>query len=135
MRIAVIFAAALALASSSALGVSQSLQVHLTNANDYCFILPSTKKTIGESEDGGDGAKSFCTKPVGGQGQLPTGTDAWKNGPNFLKKKTYVQITGCIRTSKYNTLVKGDGGGQYDSNGGVGGKGNPRNSVCNGYKS
>jgi len=135
MRIALIFAAALALASNSAFGVSQSLQVHITNANDYCFILPSTKKTIGESEDGGNGAKSFCTKPVGGQGQLPTSANAWKNGPNYLKKNTYVQITGCIRTSKFSTLVQGDGGGQYDSNGGDGGKGNPRNSVCNGYKS
>lgn len=127
--------AVLALTSYSAFGLSKSLQVHINSANDYCLILPSTKKTIGESEDGGNGAKSFCTKPVGSQGKLPTSSDAWKNGPNYLKKNTYVQITGCMRTSKFSTLVKGDGGGQYDSNGGLDGKGNPRYSICKGYKS
>lgn len=91
--------------------------------------------TIGQSEDGGNGAKSFCTKPRPGQGQLPTGSGAWKHGPNFKKTSSYVQVTGCINTRKYSTLVPNDGGGQYDSNGGAGGKGNPRNSACTGYKS
>jgi len=42
-------------------------------------------------------------------------------------------VTGCINTSTLDRLNPGDGGGQYDSSGGAGGKGNPIGSKCTGY--
>jgi hypothetical protein len=41
-------------------------------------------------------------------------------------------VTGCI-TKSFSQLNPKDGGGQYDSSGGAGGKGNPKGSVCTGY--
>jgi hypothetical protein len=41
-------------------------------------------------------------------------------------------VTGCI-TKDFSQLNPHDGGGQYDSSGGAGGKGNPKGSVCTGY--
>jgi hypothetical protein len=43
-------------------------------------------------------------------------------------------VTGCIRPEKLDRLNPKDSGGQYDSSGGAGGKGNPQGSVCLGYK-
>lgn len=94
------------------------------------MILPTRRNTIGRSEDGGDGAQSYCTKPRGNQKQLPSGI--WKNGPNVKKTSSYIQVTGCLRTSKVPVLIPSDGGGQYDSNGGAGGRGNPPNTHCTG---
>jgi len=42
-------------------------------------------------------------------------------------------VTGCIRPEIVSQLNPGDAGGQYDSNGGVGGMGNPQGSVCLGF--
>ena len=42
-------------------------------------------------------------------------------------------MTGCIRPEKLSRLNPNDAGGQYDSSGGVGGKGNPQDSQCLGY--
>ena len=42
-------------------------------------------------------------------------------------------MTGCIRPEKLSRLNPNDAGGQYDSSGGVGGKGNPQGSQCLGY--
>ena len=42
-------------------------------------------------------------------------------------------VTGCIRPATLDRLNPNDAGGQYDSSGGVGGKGNPQGSVCEGY--
>lgn len=39
-------------------------------------------------------------------------------------------VTGCIRPEKLSRLNTNDPGGQYDSSGGAGGKGNPAGSVC-----
>lgn len=52
-----------------------------------------------------------------------------KNGQG---KGAYKQITGCFRPSKVATIEPHDGGGQVDSNGGAGGRGNPANSACAG---
>ena len=41
-------------------------------------------------------------------------------------------MTGCIRPETVDCLNPGDGGGQYDSSGGAGGRGNPQGSVCTG---
>lgn len=97
--------------------------------------------------------KTYCT-PAGRydsqQGQLPA--DFWSNvefktgtsssGGRFaqrmlhylvvvyvLTERLYL-VTGCIRPSHLSRLNPGDGGGQYDSSGGAGGRGNPEGSVC-----
>lgn len=44
-----------------------------------------------------------------------------------------ILVTGCIRPEKLSRLNPQDSGGQYDSSGGAGGKGNPQGSVCLGY--
>lgn len=44
-----------------------------------------------------------------------------------------MQLTGCIRPETVDRLNPSDGGGQYDSSGGVGGDGNPAGSKCDGY--
>jgi len=41
-------------------------------------------------------------------------------------------VTGCI-TKSFSQLNPHDSGGQYDSSGGAGGKGNPAGSVCTGF--
>ncbi|PPQ64978.1 hypothetical protein CVT24_008165, partial [Panaeolus cyanescens] len=41
--------------------------------------------------------------------------------------------TGCINPETLDRLDPGDAGGQYDSSGGEGGRGNPVGSVCRGY--
>ncbi|KIJ94908.1 hypothetical protein K443DRAFT_109654, partial [Laccaria amethystina LaAM-08-1] len=46
--------------------------------------------------------------------------------------QTYVQLTGCINAGTLDRINTDDAGGQYDSSGGDGGLGNPRNSVCTG---
>lgn len=113
------------------------LVVRAKDANTYCFILPKSRMTIGESENGSnDSVNSWCTQPYDGQWQLPN--DFWTNGPHFVEKRyndgnlRYRQITGCINADRLPTLVPSDGGGQYDSNGGEGGRGNPRDSTCRG---
>ncbi|KAG8734775.1 hypothetical protein FRC12_018384, partial [Ceratobasidium sp. 428] len=45
----------------------------------------------------------------------------------------FAQLTGCIRPETLSRLNPNDGGGQYDSSGGDGGKGNPQGSTCLGY--
>ncbi|KAF8756556.1 hypothetical protein RHS01_04495 [Rhizoctonia solani] len=80
--------------------------------------------------------QAFCSPSAytdPSQGQLPG---------NFWRSVTlergsggsgqqYVQLTGCINLS--SQLNPSDGGGQYDSSGGDGGRGNPEGSVCEGY--
>ncbi|KAJ7589915.1 hypothetical protein C8J56DRAFT_825972 [Mycena floridula] len=113
--------------------------VYVTDATKFCMIMPrDPHTTIGDSEHPG-GTKTYCS-PSGKysttQGVLPA--DFWSNiafktgaGKNGAR---YAQLTGCIRPSHLDRLNANDGGGQYDSSGGVGGKGNPEGSVCLGYK-
>lgn len=116
------------------------LVVRAKNADTYCFILPKSRMSIGDSENGSnDLVNSWCTQPYDGQWQLPT--DFWTDGPHFVEKRykksgdlRYKQITGCIDASKLPTLIPSDDGGQYDSNGGDGGRGNPTDSSCRGCK-
>ncbi|PKI83122.1 hypothetical protein MVES1_002884 [Malassezia vespertilionis] len=117
-------------AAPNARRASPDNQVWVTNVKDHCLILPKHKESIGDSERPG-GTRSFCTKPYdGSQGQL--NSDFWTE-VHFKKTSKYVQLTGCINPKVQSTLKLHDDGGQYDSNGGDGGKGNPRNSVCLGY--
>ncbi|KAF8622005.1 hypothetical protein AX15_007359 [Amanita polypyramis BW_CC] len=113
--------------------------VYVSNANKFCMIMPRQSHTdIGDSEQPG-GTKTYCS-PAGRyssqQGQLPA--DFWSN-VEFKSGRSssggrYAQLTGCIRPEKLDRLNVNDAGGQYDSSGGVGGRGNPRDSVCLGYK-
>lgn len=88
---------------------------------------------MGASEDGtSNGAKAFCTRPTGNQGSIPA---SFFKSAHIKTTSSYKQITGCIDPSKAKTVIPSDGGGQYDSNGGDGGHGNPPGSACAGYKS
>ena len=137
-----IFAAATAV-SASTLPQKRATNdniVYVTDANKFCMIMPRDPHTnIGDSEHPG-GMKTYCS-PAGRfdnplQGQLPA--DFWSN-VEFKsgisgRGARYAQLTGCIRPEKLSRLNPNDGGGQYDSSGGAGGRGNPEGSVCLGYK-
>ncbi|KAI0027945.1 hypothetical protein K488DRAFT_60013 [Vararia minispora EC-137] len=112
--------------------------VYVTDANTFCMIMPKNPHTnIGDSEQPG-GTKTYCS-PNGRyssqQGQLPP--DFWSNVAfktgNGRNGGRYAQLTGCIRPEKLSRLNPSDAGGQYDSSGGAGGRGNPQGSVCLGY--
>lgn len=53
--------------------------------------------------------------------------------PLFPLSDEIYSVTGCINVSTLDRLNPDDGGGQYDSNGGDNGTGNPEGSVCTGY--
>lgn len=124
------------------------------------MIVPREPHTnVGDSEHPG-GMKTYCS-PDGRyssqQGQLPN--DWWSNvafktgkgtnGQRYAQRESPLRVydmpsrwltafvlpvTGCIRPSHLTRLNPGDEGGQYDSSGGAGGKGNPQGSQCLGYK-
>ncbi|KAJ6551814.1 hypothetical protein B0H19DRAFT_1264446 [Mycena capillaripes] len=132
------------LASPTGLNVLESRAaadniVSVTNANNFCMIMPRNPHTnIGDSEHPG-GMKTYCSAAGhtdAAQGQLPA--QFWRNvafksgsGKNGGR---FAQLTGCIRPALLDRLNPRDGGGQYDSSGGAGGRGNPQGSVCLGYK-
>ncbi|KAF8071583.1 hypothetical protein FPV67DRAFT_1481886 [Lyophyllum atratum] len=112
--------------------------VSITNADNFCMIMPRNPHTdIGDSEHPG-GMKTYCS-PAGRyspqQGQLSA--QFWRNVALKTGKgrngKRYTQLTGCIRPELVDRLNPRDVGGQYDSSGGVGGRGNPEGSKCLGY--
>ncbi|KAJ7196957.1 hypothetical protein GGX14DRAFT_671385 [Mycena pura] len=113
--------------------------VYVTDANKFCMIMPRDQHTnIGDSEQPGR-MKTYCS-PAGHysslQGTLPANfwsNVAFKTGTGKNGQR-YAQLTGCIRPSTLDRLNTDDGGGQYDSSGGAGGRGNPEGSVCLGYK-
>ncbi|KAG8958056.1 hypothetical protein FRC00_003102, partial [Tulasnella sp. 408] len=109
--------------------VSPTNMVQITSTTDYCMIVPKDKHTdIGDSEYPG-GMTTYCSNPTD-PSQGTFASNFWKKVT--LKKakgkngKDYIQLTGCINVSTCDRLNTGDGGGQYDSNGGSGGKGNPQ---------
>ncbi|KAF8333883.1 hypothetical protein F5887DRAFT_1273621 [Amanita rubescens] len=95
--------------------------VYVTNANKFC--QPHTD--IGVSEQPG-GTKTYCS-PAGRYSNVE-----FKSGRSSTGGR-YAQLTGCIRPGHLSRLNVNDVGGQYDSSGGLGGRGNPRDSVCLGY--
>ncbi|KAG8949771.1 hypothetical protein FRC04_008311 [Tulasnella sp. 424] len=118
--------------------VSPDNIVYIADATTFCMIMPRTPHTdIGVSETPG-GMMTFCTHPYSPlQGTIPQ--DFFRN-VSFVQAtgrsgKPYVQLTGCIDPTKIDHLNANDGGGQYDSNGGDGGRGNPIDSECIGYNS
>ncbi|KAK7044061.1 hypothetical protein VNI00_007776 [Paramarasmius palmivorus] len=114
--------------------------VYVTDANKYCMIMPRDAHTnIGDSEHPG-GMMTYCSeagKYDNSQGTIPNGF--WKNvefkSGISERGARFAQLTGCIRPELVDRLNPSDAGGQYDSNGGDGGRGNPRDSVCLGYNS
>jgi len=112
--------------------------VYVTSADKFCMIVPRQPHTdIGVSEQPG-GMKTYCSPAArysSQQGQLPP--DFWSNvafeSGSSSSGGRYAQLTGCIRPEKLSRLNVNDAGGQYDSSGGVGGRGNPQGSVCLGY--
>ncbi|CEL52572.1 hypothetical protein RSOLAG1IB_05777 [Rhizoctonia solani AG-1 IB] len=135
---------ALALLACSALGFASPLQsraapdntVLIRSESDYCLILPRRAgATVGESETPG-GMQAFCSPSAQSdpsQGKLPT--DFWRSVTlargTGASGQSWVQLTGCINV--FSQLNSNDGGGQYDSSGGDGGRGNPEGSACEGY--
>jgi hypothetical protein len=114
--------------------------VSIKSTTNFCMIMPRKAHTnIGDSEHPG-GMKTYCSASgrtdSGKQGLIPGGF--WKNvamkSGKGKKGGKYVQLTGCINPSKVDRLNSKDSGGQYDSSGGKGGKGNPQGSACLGYK-
>ncbi|KAF9460330.1 hypothetical protein BDZ94DRAFT_1169905 [Collybia nuda] len=112
--------------------------VYVTDSNLFWYVDPDDPHTnIGDSEHPG-GMKTYCS-PAGRyssqQGQLPA--EFWRNVAfktgNGKNGGRYAQLTGCIRPELLSRLNPNDGGGQYDSSGGVGGRGNPEGSKCLGY--
>ncbi|KAF9522157.1 hypothetical protein CPB83DRAFT_864918 [Crepidotus variabilis] len=112
--------------------------VYVTDQNNFCMIMPRDAHTdIGDSEYPG-GMQTYCSPSghyAGNQGTLPA--NFWSNvafqSGTSSRGARYAQLTGCIRPSTLDRLNPGDGGGQYDSNGGDGGQGNPQGSKCLGY--
>ncbi|PFH49459.1 hypothetical protein AMATHDRAFT_63159 [Amanita thiersii Skay4041] len=114
--------------------------VKITSATNHCLIVPKDAHTnIGDSEHPG-GMTTYCTsqgRSSPEQGLLPDNfwsQVAYTTGTG-VKGGKYVQLTGCIRPETVDRLNPGDAGGQYDSNGGPGGRGNPEGSTCAGYSS
>ncbi|KAL0063426.1 hypothetical protein AAF712_009630 [Marasmius tenuissimus] len=112
--------------------------VYVTNAEKYCLIVPKDAHTnIGASEYPG-GMTTYCSKAGkydDAQGTIPNGF--WKNvdfqSGISSRGARFAQLTGCIRPELVDRLNPNDDGGQYDSSGGDGGRGNPEGSVCLGY--
>ncbi|KXN87420.1 hypothetical protein AN958_08851 [Leucoagaricus sp. SymC.cos] len=123
--------------STRALNAAPDNTVVVNNAESYCMIMPRTAHTnIGDSEHPG-GMQSFCSAPAhtnDSQGILPG--NFWRNVEfktgNGKNDGKWVQLTGCIRPETVDRLNPDDSGGQYDSSGGDGGKGNPERSACTG---
>ncbi|KAF7377928.1 putative allergen protein [Mycena sanguinolenta] len=114
--------------------------VSVTSTTNYCMIMPRNAHTnIGDSEQTG-GMRSYCSASAHSspsQGTLPGNfwrarEVAFKSG-NGKNGKKYAQLTGCINASSLDRLNPRDDGGQYDSSGGAGGRGNPQGSACAGY--
>ncbi|KAF7773511.1 hypothetical protein Agabi119p4_5678 [Agaricus bisporus var. burnettii] len=112
--------------------------VRVDSSQKYCMIMPRTAHTnIGDSEHPG-GTRSYCSasaRTSDSQGLLPD--NFWRNVEFKTGKgkggKKWAQLTGCIRPETLDRLNPRDAGGQYDSSGGAGGRGNPVGSKCTGY--
>lgn len=114
-----------------------SLVVNIGSKTDFCLVVPKDyQTTIGDSEY--EGGETVWCDARGTQTPGATGTfqgDFWKQVEISSPKDGVIQMTGCINVSTCDRLVPSDGGGQYDSNGGDGGRGNPAGSYCANYHS
>ncbi|CAE6428632.1 unnamed protein product [Rhizoctonia solani] len=132
-----VLSATLALASPLQPRAAPDNTVLIESATKYCMVMPRKAHTdIGDSETPG-GMRVYCSASArtdNSQGLFPDSfwkKVTYKSGTG-KKGKKYVQLTGRINKG-FSQLNDNDGGGQYDSSGGAGGKGNPQGSVCKGY--
>ena len=80
-------------------------------ADDWClWSAPNPGATIGETEHE---EVAWCTKPGRGTRLIPAGAIT---GLQFIKTKSYLQITGFIDQTKIN-LTPDDFGGELDPHG------------------
>jgi len=116
---------------------SGALEVKIKSKNDFCMVVPKDPRTtIGDSERP-DGATVWCQNPSGATSSS-TGTfngAFWSNVDVSSPKDGIIQMTGCINVGTCDRLDPNDDGGQYDSNGGSDGLGNPARSFCQNYPS
>jgi len=107
--------------------------VAITSEKDYCLIVPlNPHDDIGNSERPG-GTTSYCAgSEVTSQDRMMP-ADFWSNVALVSVPGRYTQLTGCIRPGTLDRLNANDAGGQYDSSGGSGGRGNPQDSVCKNF--
>lgn len=123
------------------LGISQSrqdaLEVKINTKDDFCLVVPKDYHTsIGDSEKPG-GETVWCQS----RSRATSSSTGIFNGPFWravditTPKSGVIQMTGCIDVNTCDRLNPNDDGGQYDSNGGDGGNGNPAGSFCNNYRS
>ncbi|KAF9469587.1 hypothetical protein BDZ94DRAFT_1151585 [Collybia nuda] len=116
--------------------------VSIMSANDFWYVVLDSPRNVGEnigdSETPG-GTKAYCTKSA------RTSDSQGEISPNFWRDVEYktgkgaqggrfAQLTGCINPKQLDRLNPSDSGGQYDSSGGSGGRGNPQGSVCTGFR-
>ena len=91
--------------------LSRLLTAFMCVCDWQCFILPKQRESIGNAERPG-GLKSYCTKPISGQGSLPG--NMFTKGP-FIKtgrgRGNWKQITGCFNPNRIATLQPNDDGG------------------------
>ncbi|KAF9044152.1 hypothetical protein BJ165DRAFT_1390011 [Panaeolus papilionaceus] len=112
--------------------------VVVDSEHEYCLIVPLSMSTdIGESEQPG-GTTTYCSQSARySQEQGVFSPDFW----SVVEYATgvgrgggrWAQLTGCINPETLDRLDPDDAGGQYDSSGGEGGRGNPEGSVCRGF--
>ncbi|KAF8628296.1 hypothetical protein AX17_005999 [Amanita inopinata Kibby_2008] len=119
---------------------SPTNEVTVVGTDNYCLIVPKDAHTnIGDSEYPG-GETTYCTAAARtSQDQGLLSDDFWRNVEfmqgNGVNGASFVQLTGCINPGTLDRLNPSDTGGQYDSNGGPSGQGNPMGSKCIGYNS
>ncbi|KAH7098768.1 hypothetical protein BKA62DRAFT_660338 [Auriculariales sp. MPI-PUGE-AT-0066] len=75
---------------------------------DFCFFAPPSLMEVGNAEHE---TVAYCTQPTHGARLVPAGTFT---AVQFIRSKSYVEITGFLDQTKVN-IPKGDYGGELDS--------------------
>ncbi|EGG07859.1 uncharacterized protein MELLADRAFT_123513 [Melampsora larici-populina 98AG31] len=109
----------------------KDLMVSIVDRYSFCLIVPKDPHTnIGDSEYPG-GMSLWCEGINRGQGKF---NKFWRQVEVSRPRDGVLQMTGCFNLWSSDRFNSGDGGGQYDSDGGDGGNGNPAGSVCKQYQ-
>ncbi|KAH9926849.1 hypothetical protein B0H21DRAFT_700713 [Amylocystis lapponica] len=92
---------------------SASTTVHITDIHDFALLLPANPgELISDAESDG---VAFCTRSTTGSGCSRRMTDGFIRAAavKHAADGSYVQVTGCLDTSK-SSLSESDDGGQFD---------------------
>ncbi|KAH9817647.1 secreted protein [Melampsora americana] len=109
---------------------AKDLTVSIVDRYSFCLIVPKDPHTnIGDSEYDG-GMSLWCQGINRGQGRF---NNFWNQVEVSRPKDGVLQMTGCFNLGSSDRFNANDDGGQYDSNGGDGGRGNPVGSFCKQY--